>query len=151
MPDPKFTKPWHGVPREQIHWNPAIVQEACIGCGTCVTGCSRLVYRYDFEHRKAVVVDPLNCMVGCTTCANTCPTQAIRFPPLSSVFALEGRPEVRHVIEDDLVARREQLAWHDVVPHQERMVSLRVITATRPGPNTLILTLSPLGQADALC
>jgi len=151
MPDPKYTKPWHGVPRDQIHWNPTVVKEACIGCGTCVTGCSRLVYRYDFEHRKAVVTDPLNCMVACTTCANTCPTNAIRFPPLSSVFALEGRPEVRHAIEDDLVARRDQLAWHDVVPHQERVVSLRVAEMARPGPNTLILTLAPMGSTDALC
>jgi NAD-dependent dihydropyrimidine dehydrogenase PreA subunit len=77
MPDPKFLKPWHGVPRERIHWNPAVIEEACIGCGTCVTGCNRLVYRFDFERKKAVVVDPLNCMVGCTTCANTCPTHAI--------------------------------------------------------------------------
>ena len=77
MPDPKYTKPWHGIPREAITWYPTVIEEACIGCGTCVTGCSRLVYRYDFEHRKAVVVDSLNCMVGCTTCANTCLTKAI--------------------------------------------------------------------------
>jgi CDP-4-dehydro-6-deoxyglucose reductase len=65
MPNPQFTKPWHGVPREQINWNPTVVEAACIGCGTCVTGCSRLVYRFDFERKKSVVVDPLNCMVGC--------------------------------------------------------------------------------------
>jgi CDP-4-dehydro-6-deoxyglucose reductase len=151
MPDPKFTKAWHGVPREKISWNPTIVEDACIGCGTCVTGCSRLVYRYDYEQRKSVVADPLNCMVGCTTCANTCPTNAIRFPPLSTVFALEGRPEVRHAIEDDLVARRDQLTWHDVVPHQERIASLRVAEIARPGQNTLLLTLAPVGSADALC
>jgi CDP-4-dehydro-6-deoxyglucose reductase len=38
MPDPKFTKPWHGVPREDIQWNPTILEDVCIGCGTCVTG-----------------------------------------------------------------------------------------------------------------
>ena len=54
MPDLKYTKPWHGVPREEIDWNPTVIEDACIGCGTCVTGCSRLVYRYDFERRKAV-------------------------------------------------------------------------------------------------
>ena len=64
MPDPKFTKSWHGVPREDIHWNPTIIEDACIGCGTCVTGCSRLVYRYDFERKKPVVVDPLNFTKG---------------------------------------------------------------------------------------
>ena len=151
MPDPKYTKPWHGVPRADITWNPTVVAEACIGCGTCVTGCSRLVYRYDYEHRKAVVADPLNCMVGCTTCANTCPTNAIRFPPLASVFALEGRPEVRHTIEDDLLGRRDVLEWHDVVPHQERVVTLRVARHEIAGANTLILTLVPVTPADALC
>ncbi|MDP3743731.1 MAG: hypothetical protein Q8Q76_05270 [Methylotenera sp.] len=33
MPDPKFMKPWHGVPREQISWNPTVIEAACIGCG----------------------------------------------------------------------------------------------------------------------
>jgi len=36
-----------------------------------------MVYRFDFERKKVVVVDPLNCMVGCTTCANTCPTEVV--------------------------------------------------------------------------
>jgi ferredoxin len=56
MPNSQFTKPWHGVPREQILWNPSIVEDACIGCGTCDTGCSRLVYRFDFEHKKPRLV-----------------------------------------------------------------------------------------------
>jgi len=54
MPDPKFSKPWHGVPKDQINWHPTVLEEACIGCGTCVTGCSRLVYRFDFERKKPV-------------------------------------------------------------------------------------------------
>jgi CDP-4-dehydro-6-deoxyglucose reductase, E3 len=91
------------IPREEIKWNPSVDVDACIGCGTCVTGCSRLVYRYDYENRKPVVVDPLNCMVGCTTCANTCPTHALHFPSLSTVFALEAKASVHHAIEDDLL------------------------------------------------
>ncbi len=85
VPDPKFTKPWHGIAREAIEWHPTVDDDVCIGCGTCVTGCSRLVYRFDYTRLKAIVVDPLNCMVGCTTCANTCPTNAITFPPLQVV------------------------------------------------------------------
>jgi len=27
MSDPRFTQPWHGVPREQISWSPAIEPE----------------------------------------------------------------------------------------------------------------------------
>jgi len=150
MPNLQFTKPWHGIPREEIVWNPSVIEEACIGCGTCVTGCSRLVYRYDYERQKAVVADPLNCMVGCTTCANTCPTHAIRFPDISTIFALEGHPEVHHTIEDDLNARHDQLAWHDVVPHPEKIVTLRVDAISYQGDNTMILTLSPLTSADSL-
>jgi CDP-4-dehydro-6-deoxyglucose reductase len=151
MPNPQFTKPWHGVPREEIEWYPTVSADACIGCGTCVTGCSRLVYRYDFEDRKAVVADPLNCMVGCTTCANTCPTHAISFQPLASVFALEARPEVRHAIEDDLIARKENLAWRGVVPHADRVVRLEVAAMDRPAPDILVLTLRPRSPVDALC
>jgi CDP-4-dehydro-6-deoxyglucose reductase len=151
MPNPQFTKPWHGVPREEIQWFPTVSADACIGCGTCVTGCSRLVYRYDFEDRKAVVVDPLNCMVGCTTCANTCPTHAISFQPLASVFALEARAEVRHTIEDDLIARKEDLAWRGVVPHADRVVRLEVAAMDRPAPDILLLTLRPRSPSDTLC
>jgi CDP-4-dehydro-6-deoxyglucose reductase len=151
MPDPRFTKPWHGVPREQIPWHPTIDVDACIGCGTCVTGCSRLVYRFDYEHNKPVVADPLNCMVGCTTCANTCPTHAISFPPLEQVLALGREAEVHHAIEDDLSTRREQLEWHELVPHPERRIRLTVERVEDAGPRTRILALAPVGEEDALC
>lgn len=151
MPDPKYSKPWHGVPREQINWNPTVVEDACIGCGTCVTGCSRMVYRFDFERKKAVVVDPLNCMVGCTTCANTCPTHAIEFPAISTVFALEARASVRHSIEDDLIARRSELASPSLVPHPDRVVEMLVDEMARPNPNTLIVRLTPTVKGECFC
>jgi CDP-4-dehydro-6-deoxyglucose reductase len=151
MPDPKYTKPWHGVPREQILWHPTVIEEACIGCGTCVTGCSRLVYRFDFERKKAVVIDPLNCMVGCTTCANTCPTHAIEFPSIQTVFALEARAEVRHTIEDDLIARRTELAASSQVPHPDRLIELQVDDIARPTANTLVVRLAPIVKGECLC
>jgi len=155
MPNPQFTKPWHGVPREQIHWNPTIVEDACIGCGTCVTGCSRLVYRFDFERKKSIVADPLNCMVGCTTCANTCPTHAIRFPPLSSVFALEARAEVRHAIEDDLIARHDQLAAHADgtarIPHPDHLVAMRVAHIYHQTDDILVVRLAPVTHGECFC
>ena len=58
MPGPKFAKPWHGIPREEIDWHPTVDAAACIACGTCVTGCGRLVYRLDYDAKKAVVVGP---------------------------------------------------------------------------------------------
>jgi CDP-4-dehydro-6-deoxyglucose reductase len=150
MPDPKFTKPWHGIPRVQINWHPTVDSDACIGCGTCATGCSRLVYRFDFEAKKASVFDPLNCMVGCTTCANTCPTHAISFPSLDSVMALEALPSVHHAIEDDLTARRDVLGLKRLVPSPDRVVQLEVTRVDRPGPNNLVIELRPQGD-DCLC
>ncbi|MFV8339519.1 FAD-binding oxidoreductase [Flavobacterium sp. LB3P21] len=151
MPDPKFSKPWHGIPREEIKWNPAVNADACIGCGTCVTGCSRMVYRYDYEQRKAVVVDPLNCMVGCTTFANTCPTNAIHFPSLSTVFAMESQTLVHHSIEDDLIARKEQLEYKGNIPHPDRVMDMKVTSLKKAGSKTLILTLLPANSGDCFC
>lgn len=76
-----------------------MTEVACVGCGACVTGRSRLVCRLAFERKEAVVVGALNCMVGCTTRANTCPTDAIAFPSRDTVFSLEVRAEVRHAVE----------------------------------------------------
>ncbi len=151
MPNPKFTNPWHGVPREQIHWNPTIIEDARIGCGTCVTGCSRLVYRYDFERKKPVVFDPLNCMVGCTTCANTCPTHAIEFPPLETVLALENQATTRHAIEDDLLTRRDVLAASVSVPHPDRIVTLAVTQVERVSAEVLRIRLAPIKQGECFC
>jgi CDP-4-dehydro-6-deoxyglucose reductase len=151
MPDPKYLKPWHGIPREEIKWNPTVDTDACIGCGTCVTGCSRLVYRYDYDKRKAVVVDPLNCMVGCTTCANTCPTNALHFPSLSTVFAMEAKTVVHHAIEDDLIARKDQLAFTESIPHPDRVMNMKVQELKKINKKTLLLTLTPVTKGDCFC
>jgi CDP-4-dehydro-6-deoxyglucose reductase len=68
-----------------------------------------------------VVADPLNCMVGCTTCANTCPTHAIRFPslsppdrPLLFVAGGTGFAPIKALIEQQLKLapqREMQLFW----------------------------------------
>lgn len=34
------------------------------------------------------MAEPLHCMVGCVTCANLCPEQAIAFPPLTTLRRL---------------------------------------------------------------
>ncbi len=151
MPDPRFAKPWHGIPREEIDWHPTINEEACIGCGTCVTGCGRLVYRFDFEKKKAVVYDPLNCLVGCTTCANTCPAHAISFPPLDYVASLLARPEVHHHVEDELVARQEQLNWRDEIPDEQRIKRLVVADIMRINEKNMIVTLKPKSEEDCTC
>ena len=71
---------WHDIPRDQIEWHPTILADRCAGCGLCVTSCGRGVYAFDYEANKPVVVKPLMCMVGCTTCATLCTQDAIEFP-----------------------------------------------------------------------
>lgn len=151
MPNPQFTKPWHSVPREKIQWNPSVTEDICIGCGTCVTGCSRLVYRFDFERKKPIVVDPLNCMVGCTTCANTCPAHAITFPPIESVLALEGLAQVHHAVEDDLSARREVLGAALSIPHPDRIVTLAVTETQLVGADLLQVKMAPVKRGECFC
>ena len=82
---------WHGVPRAEIHWNPIIIAERCVGCGLCVTSCGRGVYAFDYEVNKPVVFQPQMCMVGCTTCATICSQDAIEFP---------SQGYIRHFIKD---------------------------------------------------
>ena len=150
MPDVKFAKPWHGVPREEIDWHPQVDEDACIGCGTCVTGCSRKVYRFDFDRKKAVVTDPLNCMVACMTCANTCPANAISFPPVRTILELSDRVEVHHAVEDELLARRDELGIASVLPHPDHLAEMVVRRIDEIGAGTRILTLAPRSEADRL-
>lgn len=77
MPDAKFMKPWHGIAREAIDWHPTVREDVCIGCGTCVTGCSRLVYRFDYDQMKAVVFDPLDAYVAVPRVAITTSAAAL--------------------------------------------------------------------------
>ncbi len=106
MPETSFDKPWHGIPREETPWYPTINEDICIGWDTRVTSCGRSVHRFDFERTKAIVAEPMNCMVSCRTCSNSCPTNAISFPSSQIVLGLEERPEVRHSIEDELLVVR---------------------------------------------
>lgn len=79
---------WHGIPREEIEWHPTIEEELCMGCGICVLGCGKQVYKFDYEDNVPVVANPTNCLVGCTTCTNTCPQHAISFPSMSYLHKL---------------------------------------------------------------
>ena len=83
---PKNT--WHGIPREDIEWHPTIEEDLCIGCGICYLGCGAKVFDFDTIKNKPIVVNPIKCKVGCVTCANTCPVNAISFPPLTYIHKL---------------------------------------------------------------
>jgi len=114
--DPKFAK-FYGVSREEIQWNPEIEEDKCIGCGVCVTSCSRGVYAFDYENKKSKVVNPTNCMVACQTCANLCPAKAIN-------FAEEGktREKAQKIVKDfqliskvktELETRKDELKYNN--------------------------------------
>ena len=110
MPDPKFSQPWHGVPRDDIDWHPIVDEGLCNGCGVCVTGCGRAVFAYDYEREKAAVVEPLHCMIGCVTCANVCPERAVSFPSLAGLRQLMQERGVLTTARTELAAARDRLA-----------------------------------------
>ena len=72
---------WYGIPREQIQWYPIIDPGRCDGCGKCVEFCQNDVLRLSGDPPRAEVANPLNCLVGCNSCASKCPADAIQFPP----------------------------------------------------------------------
>ncbi len=68
------------IPRESITWHPAIDYDACTGDQACIEFCGNDVFDWDDDERHPIVSRPLNCVVGCDSCAKICPVQAITFP-----------------------------------------------------------------------
>jgi len=108
MSEEKTQAAWHGIPRDEINWNPAVEPELCIGCGICVLGCGPGVFKFDYNKSIPAVTYPLRCKVGCTTCANTCPVHAISFPPLTYVHKLIKKRQVIPESKRDLVSKTER-------------------------------------------
>ena len=99
---------WHGIPRKQIPWFPTIDNETCIGCELCYVTCGREVYEFDVENRHGVVARPFNCLVGCSTCATVCPSQAISFPGRELIVKVEREHKVFKVVRQSAKAKREK-------------------------------------------
>lgn len=53
-------------------------EEACIGCGMCVTVCPHRIFA--LQGKKAAIVDYNGCM-ECGACATNCPAEAIYVNP----------------------------------------------------------------------
>jgi NAD-dependent dihydropyrimidine dehydrogenase PreA subunit len=119
MGNPQFTMPWHGIPRDQIDWHPVINPDVCNGCGLCTTSCGRAVFRYDYDARKSVVVEPVQCMVGCTTCANTCTEQAISFQPISDLRLIIKRNKVLQRVKKVELLDRERFGLPAAAPAEQ--------------------------------
>jgi len=95
---------WHGIPRQEVPWYPTVDTQACIGCELCYVTCGRGVY--DIQDRKAVTTKPYACMVGCTTCAMVCPTDAIHFPDREVVRRVEREYKILRLVKEEAKAKR---------------------------------------------
>jgi len=76
---------WHGIPRDEILWQPLVQSCLCDGCGLCVTTCPANALSFDFE-LKLPFVELMRCLVGCSTCATICPNQAILLPVPQTLY-----------------------------------------------------------------
>lgn len=99
-------KTWHGIPREEIPWLPTVDSEACIGCQLCYVTCGRGVF--EMHDGVAVAVSAMECMVGCSTCGNVCPTGAISFPSVDLVWKMERERQIFRTVKKEVLRKHER-------------------------------------------
>lgn len=107
MSKEKQPQPWHGIARETIPWYPTVNQDKCIGCELCFVTCGRGVY--EVRDHKSHPARPYDCMVGCTTCANICPTQAISFPDRQIVRKIEREHKILAIVREEAAAKHAKI------------------------------------------
>jgi len=105
-PSTQFAR-WHGIARETIPWFPTVNHDKCIGCELCFVTCGRGVY--DVHDHKAWPERQYDCMVGCTTCANICPVQAITFPDKQLVQKVEREHKILAIVRKEADAKHAKL------------------------------------------
>lgn len=75
------------LPREEIPWYPTVDYDNCAGCQQCLEFCPNGVYVWDENDHHPRVINPYNCVVGCSACARMCPMEAITFPSREELIA----------------------------------------------------------------
>ncbi len=78
-------------------WFPTIYLDKCDRCnGTykCVNFCPHEVL--EVKEDKISVVNPLECIYGCSACADLCPKNAISFPSQEASFGLIKKKSLLH-------------------------------------------------------
>jgi len=110
MPKDYSQTVWHGVPRKEVPRFPSVNVEKCIGCELCYVTCGREVFEMIDTERgpKSSVPLPYNCMVGCTTCAMVCPTEAISFPTRDLMRGIEREYKIFGRVRKEATAKREK-------------------------------------------
>lgn len=122
-PSTKFG-PWHGIARETIPWFPTVNHAKCIGCELCFVTCGRGVY--DVHDHKAWPERQYDCMVGCTTCANICPTQAITFPDRQLVQKIEREHKILAIVRKEADAKHAKLNAEKARAQAEDTVAITI-------------------------
>jgi NAD-dependent dihydropyrimidine dehydrogenase PreA subunit len=103
--------PWFaGVERNEIDWRPTIDTDKCVKCGMCMN-CGKNVFDWDPDG-KAIVHNPLACVVGCTACANLCLGKAISFPPIEQLRTLFRTKKVWTAVKRQLIDEGKIPAKH---------------------------------------
>ena len=90
---------WHGIPRQEIPWYPTVNTDTCIGCTLCYLSCGRGVY--EMKDNRAVVINPYDCMVGCSTCSTVCPVEAVSFPTRDLIWKFEREHKIFKVVRQE--------------------------------------------------
>ncbi len=117
----RISDTWHGIPREKIPWFPSVDEIKCIGCSLCFVTCGRNVY--EMVGNKSKVVNPYNCLVGCTTCETVCPVGAISFPPKDMVHKIEREYAVLKYVQKESKRKGIKVALDKARAEAERVVS----------------------------